>query len=354
MINLRSQALKLTRKPFWAAALFFLSALIDPTLASLLTSPPSISEEEINERANSLSLDMTWEGVDQATGQRASLGFERKNGQTILKIQFEDTFPQTLQSFQKQFTHSKPREKNVWTFLSGHDANTNVPELTEAPLSLEEAMGQVHPPLTLEKQVSRHATLAETIKLIRDKKCVFYTGAGISAGVVPTMPQLEKELKLTEESKGKFLAIIEQALKDPETYRRPMDRFYEACLYGRPTKAHEAVRDIASKLKWGVLTENLDLLHQRSGINPLHHDGSNWLKSNVTETDLKLIDYVITIGLARDESGFLGWYKHIQPQGVIIAINLEQPEYLSNEDLLVTGDVQELLPQLSKEIIKTF
>jgi NAD-dependent deacetylase len=320
----------------------------------LLTSPPTISEEEIKERVNSLSLDMTWEGVDKGTGQRASLGFDRKNGQTILKIQFEDTFPQTLQSFQKQFTLSNPQGKNVWTFLSGHDANTKGPELAEAPRSLEEAMGQVHLPRSLKNQSPRIGSLLEIVDLIRDKKCVIYTGAGISADVVPTMSQLENELQLTEENKGKFLAIIEQALKDPETYRRPMDRFYNACLNGKPTKAHVAVRDIASKLEWGILTENLDLLHQRSGIKPLHHDGSDWLKSNVTETDLKLIDYVITIGLARDESGFLGWYKHIHPQGVIIAINLKQPEYLSNEDLLVTGDVQKLLPQLSKEMTKTF
>lgn len=105
------------------------------------------------------------------------------------------------------------------------------------------------------------------------------------------------------------------------------------------------------KKRWGLLTENLDLLHQRTGINSLHHDNrGNWLKSNVSEEDLKKIDYVVTVGLTSDESGFLGWYKAANPKWIIIAINLQQPHYLGAEDLLLTDDVQQILPTLREEM----
>lgn len=195
------------------------------------------------------------------------------------------------------------------------------------------------------------AILSDVAKRIRDKRCVFYTGAGISASVVPTMAPLMKRLQLQEcKDKEKFLITLQHALKNPASYIQPMADFYQACLYGEPTAAHLAIRDIVLKMKWSLLTENLDLLHQRSGIKPLHHEGSHWLKSNVSEADLKQIDYVITVGLAGDESGFLGWYKTANPQGIIIAFNLQKPNYLGDDDLLVAGDVQQLLPLLRDEL----
>ena len=131
-----------------------------------------------------------------------------------------------------------------------------------------------------------------------------------------------------------------------------MDDFYKACLSGTPTPAHLAIRDIVEKKRWGLLTENLDLLHQRSGINPLHHEGKDWLNSNVSVADLKKIDYVITLGLARDESGFLGWYKTVHPGRTIIAINLHQPSYQDDNDLFVRGDVQSILPLLRERFFR--
>ncbi len=340
---------------FFIVSVILLQELITPTEAMLLTSPPPIAEEEVEERANALSLEMRWHSNDAKNGQRSSIGFERKNGQTIMQIQFEEEFPQELAAFENRFTFSTPQDKKVWTFMYGNNVTDELAALTEAPLSLEEAMGIVHPPRILENQYPQMTAISDIIELIRDKHCVFYTGAGISAGVVPTMPQLMEKLQLKNgqgEGKGGFLITLQSALKNPALYVQPMDEFYKACLYGKPTPAHLAIRDVAQKKNWGLLTENLDLLHQRSGIKPLYRDNSDWLKSNVTETDLNKIHYVITIGLASDESGFLGWYKATHPQGTIIAINLQQPNYLAGDDLLVTGDVQELLPLLCDQISK--
>lgn len=348
------------QKPLWKTYAFsfilsltLLQGLTNPAGAMLLTSPPGIAQDEVEGRAHILSLGMNWESTDKATGQRSSLGFNRKDGKIILQIQFENGFPQELAGFQSNFTLSTPQGKKVWTFMYGDRASNIPPPSPETPLSLEETMGIVHAPRILEHQSPRVTTISEITECIRDKHCVFYTGAGISAGVVPTMPQLMKSLQLDDcQNKGNFSSVLQQALQNPAAYVQPMEDFYKACLYGTPTPAHLAIRDIAQKKKWGLLTENLDLLHQRSGINPLHHDGTNWLKSNVNEGDLKKIDYVITVGLAGDESGFLGWYKTTHPGGTIIAINLQQPNYLDDKDLLVIGDVQQLLPLLREAILR--
>lgn len=335
----------------FAIRLVLLWVITNPTEAMLLTSPPEITTEEVDGRAHGLTLGMNWESTDKETAQRSSLGFNRKDGKTILKIQFENEFPQEFNQFENSFTLSTPQGKKVWTFIYGNTASNVSPPSIDAPLSLEEAMGIVHPPRILEHQKPKTAALSEIAECVRNKCCVFYTGAGISAGVVPTMIQLMKSLKIEEsQSKEPFLIALQDALKNPTTYIQPMEDFYKACLYGTPTPAHLAIRDIVQEKKWGLLTENLDLLHQRSGIKPLHHDGTDWLKSNVNEDDLKKIDYVITVGLAGDESGFLGWYKTAHPDGTIIAINLQQPNYLDDKDLLVIGDVQSLLPFLRDTI----
>jgi urease accessory protein UreE len=59
---------------------------------------------------------------------------------------------------------------------------------------------------------------------------------------------------------------------------------------------------------------------------------------------------VIAIGLKLDDRGFLGWYKKQNPQGTIIAINLTQPPYLGDEDFLVIGDLQEIIPKINAQI----
>lgn len=332
-------------------SLFLLQVLTNPAGAMLLTSPHEITAEEIEERVQGISFGMNWESTDKETEQRSSLGFDQKNGKTTLKIELENVFPQEFSEFENSFTFSTPQGKKVWTFVHGDNETDLPPPSLEAPLSLEETMGIIHFPHRLEHQTPKTVTLSEVTECIHDKHCVFYTGAGISAGVVPTMAQLMKSLQMEEsQNKGPFLNTLRNALQNPTAYVQPMEDFYKACLYGTPTPAHLAIRDIVQEKKWGLLTENLDLLHQRSGIDPLHHESSNWLKSNVSEDDLEKINYVITVGLASDQSGFLGWYKTVHPEGCIIALNLQQPNYLDDEDLLLMGDIQSLFPLLREAL----
>ncbi|WP_333023818.1 hypothetical protein [Wolbachia endosymbiont of Pentidionis agamae] len=123
-----------------------------------------------------------------------------------------------------------------------------------------------------------------------------------------------------------------------------------------PTEAHYALKNIVLLKNWQLLTENLDLLHQRSGIEPIGRinrtDKINfcWLKKNINPDHLKQIDFIITVGLNSDEVRLLALYKKHNLKGKIIAMNLVQPNYLGNNDIIVLGDVQKTLPDLFENL----
>lgn len=271
-----------------------------------------------------------------------------------MKIQFVGEFPQELSQYENSFNYTEPQDRKLWTYTYGNKSSDLHKFSEVVPDSIEEAMGIASQPRAVQNQTPLYSTICELSQIVNGKHCVFYTGAGLSASVVPTMSILEEQMKLMHIKKKENLFLVSHnALNDSANYMKPMEEFYKTCLYGEPTPAHLEIRNIVIKMNWGLLTENLDLLHQRSGIEPLNRSMPDWLKSNVTKNDLKKIDYVITVGLAKDESGFLGWYKEHNPKGTIVAINLTQPEYLGNEDILIEEDAQSALPKLNEVLLKS-
>ncbi|MDR1334944.1 MAG: hypothetical protein LBJ19_01555 [Holosporaceae bacterium] len=98
-----------------------------------------------------------------------------------------------------------------------------------------------------------------------------------------------------------------------------------------------------------LITENLDQLHQKTGLSPLVSAGRDHYSSAMAN-DIQNINFVITVGLNTDESGFLKWYKANNPRGKIISINLVNTCYLSSNDFFLKGDAQVITKQL-EEII---
>lgn len=184
------------------------------TKSFLLQSPPAISEEEVNKRANDLKLEMNWRFSDK----KSELGFNRKNGKTVMRIRYEEKFPQELELYKRLFFFSRPEGKKIWTYVYGNNVRNPLPPSSKAPPSLEEAMGVVHSPRILENKTPKIIILPDIIKLIHDKHCIFYTGAGISAGVVPTMPQLMESLQLSEGNGKNFMGTLQDALKNPPSF----------------------------------------------------------------------------------------------------------------------------------------
>ncbi|NGX38318.1 MAG: NAD-dependent protein deacetylase [Chlamydiae bacterium] len=178
-------------------------------------------------------------------------------------------------------------------------------------------------------------------KVICENRVLFYTGAGISrASNVPSMDELNVLLGFEEGER--FVFSLEEAIEHPEEFALKILAFHRACVFSPPTKAHITLKGLAAKNAAHVVTENLDCLHERSGIFPYRVDPS----SGVRWEKLTQVDYVICMGLSYDDRGFLGFYKQNHPEGKIIAIDLEKPSYLGDEDFLVIGDLQEIIPSL--------
>ncbi len=189
--------------------------------------------------------------------------------------------------------------------------------------------------------------MAQLVEILKDKKVLFYTGAGISiAGGVYNMDQLQETLGI--EMSEKIDGFLKKAVANPQSVIDLWEGFTKAAFEKPATPAHQSLSRLAQKLKSQIFTENIDHLQERAGVKAIHLTGP-WLKENVKPEWLKDINVVITVGLSYDDRGFLGWYKENNPDGKIVAVNLGQPSYLGNEDFILRGNCQKVIPELEKE-----
>jgi hypothetical protein len=202
-------------------------------------------------------------------------------------------------------------------------------------------------PLLFDQPSAEKLKFDELCTMLKNKNFIFYTGAGISAaGKVATMHDLEAGLKLGNGKK----AFLKEAFLNPKAITMVFSTFCESALYRSPTPAHHALCEIAHYRNISILTENVDLLQQRTGICPLfvHSD----VLYSVDGKDFQEIDIIVCIGLSHDDCGFIAYYKEKNPHGLIIAIDLGMPHYLSNKDFILQGDLQIILPDLASFLCK--
>ena len=207
----------------------------------------------------------------------------------------------------------------------------------------------------IEKADPQSLTLQECAFLIRQKKILFLTGAGMSiAAGIPTFPELFKDLGFV------FTEMVDDmvkvALKDPQRISSVVSKFHQSFCEASPTTAHFALAKLAEYKGVQIVTGNVDLLHQRAGIEPYligapHVDFD--IEKDLTELVAKKIDAIFCIGSSFDFRGFIGRYKKLNPQGLIIAINKEKPKYIGDEDFFVSGDSQEIVPDLADLVMDT-
>lgn len=193
-------------------------------------------------------------------------------------------------------------------------------------------------PLEIKKSNPIPIKQADLNAFMAEKRCVFYTGAGLSAAAdVPTMDGLMRLLKM---DKGEW-SFIKEAWKSPRELCEVFESFCKSMINAEPTKAHYALKELAQKNNVAIITENLDLLQHRTGVEPIFAY-SDKLRS-VTQNEWKQVDVIICIGLSHDDRGLLAWYKQQNPKGKILAIDLKAPCYLSDDDYFCMGDLQRIL-----------
>ena len=189
--------------------------------------------------------------------------------------------------------------------------------------------------------------IEQLIEILKNKRVLFYTGAGISvASGVHSMDQLYETLGI--DMSKRVDDLLRRAVPDPQGVIESWEKFTKAAFEKPATPAHRALAVLTQKIKSQIFTENVDHLQEKTGIKAIHLTDP-WLKENIQPEWLKDIDVVVTVGLNYDDRGFLGWYKENNPNGKIVAVNLNQPSYLGDEDFLLRGDCQEIVPELEKE-----
>lgn len=185
---------------------------------------------------------------------------------------------------------------------------------------------------------------ADLQRILKEHDVLFYTGAGLS--VAANIPDMQKLIDLLEiDASENFLPSLVPAFQNPKEFAEKIMQFHRACFHSQPTKAHQSLKDLAIAKNSRILTENLDCLHELTGIRPYRIQPKQLKEENRGEA-LKKYDYLVCIGLSYDDRGFINWYKQNNPNGKIISIDLKQPSYLGNEDFLLVGDLQKVLPNL--------
>lgn len=222
-----------------------------------------------------------------------------------------------------------------------------LPTLAEVKQAITSPNYYFTTPLCFQSAYPQALSFDELLKYVNNKKCIFYTGAGLSASAgVATMRDLEQLLEI-DKGKWNFLKV---AWYNPQKIVQKFASFCESMIYEKPTKAHIALKEIAEEKSVAIITENVDLLQQRTGVD-LIFAYSDQL-SSISVQDWQEVDGILCIGLSHDDRGLLAWYKQHNPNGKLIAIDLKVPNYLSNNDFIYQGDIQKLLPLLAEKVIK--
>jgi NAD-dependent SIR2 family protein deacetylase len=305
---------------------------------------PLCSSEELDQLLKEKTLDMCWQ-----VGSDSHFRFVSKNDEVYFEIclgslpTFYDDFVHRVKD---KFVESRPSQL-IFSYKSDN-------EEINRPQNLDQGHPDDDSYIVTERRVfegahPQYLSHKALEVFIKESKVLFYTGAGISIDSgVPAMSELNELLGL-EEGK-KFLLSLEKAIHQPKEFASKIAIFHKACLLSHPTMAHIALRELAIFKSCRLITENLDCLHEASGIHPYRINAAELRNEG---SDLAKFEYIVCVGLSFDDHGFLAWFKQQNPRGKIIAIDIKKPSYLGDEDFLVLGDLQKIIPSLQSRLSKT-
>jgi len=313
--------------------------------------PVVYSTEELSQELDRKTLDMCWN-----LGQDSRFRFVSNNDEVYFEIclgSLPDFYNDFLARVKNKFIVNSEdgNEKIIFSYKIknlGQEEEINIPHSPKKEGNPNEYSYIVTDRRVFESARPKLIHQEKLEGIIKNKNVLFYTGAGLSlASDVPAMNELNELLELEEGER--FFLSLEKALENPKDFASKILVFHKACLFSSPTPAHIALKELAFLKNIRLITENLDCLHEASGIYPYRIDAKH-LREEVGGKSLMEFDYIICIGLSHDDRGFLGWYKQKNPSGKIIAVDINQPSYLGDEDFLMQGDLQEIIPSIRKAV----
>lgn len=284
------------------------------------------------------------EGRDQSftwDSDASQMTFGVSGGKAYIRLIFKGDLPDFVKDEDRQkFARTEIGGKPAYAYSIGEAAET---QETASAATHEESV-RLAEPLEGDGEPVRETELKRVTEYLKSHRVAFYTGAGISlAAGVHDMARLKKTLGVDESQSAED--FLDKALHHPEELMETWEDFVRAMSEGPPTPAHRALTEIAKKLKCKIFTENLDRLHELTGVRAIHVDSAE-IRRIIQEEWMRGLDAIVTVGLRTDDNGFLAWYKKLNPKGKIIALNLEQPVYTGGQDYLLKGDLQKTVPEL--------
>lgn len=308
------------------------------------------TKDQLEQYQKEAFLDMTW-----SFGSASHMRFTSTPSRVFMELrlaQLPSEFDFLIEDLGESLYELEP---GVWAFSYSLDSdlkqemNTHAISAHKSP----DSSSYLIAPRRIFKEAKPKAMKVEGLStIIRDKKVLFYTGAGLSiAAGVPGMEDLQSLMGLNAPGE-EIVFAVGNIVKEPFKAAKAFAAFQMACTGKKPTKAHYAIEKLSRFKEIRVISENLDFLHEASGIHPYRLMHAPDVRKALTADELSGFDYVICAGLSFDDKGFLGWYKQCCPKGGIIAIDKTLPSYLGSDDFLVTGDLQEVLPQVAEHVTK--
>jgi NAD-dependent SIR2 family protein deacetylase len=187
-------------------------------------------------------------------------------------------------------------------------------------------------------------TSAHAADLIKGKKVLLFTGAGIS--MAAGLPDLEG---LNAAIEGMFYPLdsyIDDILNNRTGQRVKSFRDYMSLfIESEPTAAHYLVASLCREFGFDLATGNFDNLHQKTGLNPIFQN-----TDDVVIPNLEQYDYILTIGLNVGIGSVDQVFRAKNPQGRIIAICPEPPYYLTEQDYYVNEPYDDALSSIIKSL----
>jgi NAD-dependent SIR2 family protein deacetylase len=320
---------------------------------NFFSNPEVITSNDVLEQLDSKSLNMCWQ-----FGENDFLHFVTKKDEVYFEILF-DRIPNSYDKWAKDLfiaetEYSEGKEEKHYIF--SYECKIDGQYIINKPRKQEKVRGSnTSTYLVDQRRIFEHSSPQPIVEndlatIICNNNIIFYTGAGLSvASDVPSMNQLNDLLGLKEGEE--FIDSLRYILKQPTKFVEKISQFHNACFFSPPTEAHKALKKLAIFKNTKIVTENLDCLHEYSGILP-YRINAEQLREEIGSSQLSQIDYIICIGLSYDDRGFLGWYKRNNPKGKIIAVDLGNPSYLGDEDFIIKEDLQRVIPALVNKILK--
>ena len=216
----------------------------------LLKGPESISPEELEKELKE-KLEKGEIGFSfPLETRRYWLGY--KEGKPFFVIEYFDSLPEELEEkgkekFTKEIRKFGEVEKVVYVLKYGE-----APKLEERVQENLSEKYRIAPARNFEREKIRplpqEIEISQLTEFLKDKRVLFYTGAGISmAGGVPSFNQLQEKLGI--EMSQKIDGFLKKAITNPEELIEIWEDFIKATFENPPTPAHCSLAKLAQKTK---------------------------------------------------------------------------------------------------------